>query len=770
MKVLHITVHMGGGVGKAIAGLAISSNRIEGEEHKILLLERPQKFHYIEECEKSGTEVIFCKEFQKVRLYLEEADILVINWWQHPVLVKFLVEFPNISCRMVLWSHVNGCVYPYLPYKFLEQMDRVFFTTLYSLENPNWTKEQREQIGKNSAVVSGMGDFMPAAIIPKKDRNRKGFFTIGYIGTLNYAKLHSDYFLYCQKVIEQIPNVHFLMVGDYETALVEHVSRLGLEDYFEFVGFAENVYQYMEEMDVLGYLLSENNYATTENVLLEAMAFALPIVACNNKPEQYIIDSGRNGFLVKDASEYAEQMKKLEQSKELCQRVGEQARQSVVERYSVEGNRDIFLKNLQEVLQEGKKIRDFVTVYGKTPYEWFLTCTGKERTVFLSCFSEKEEDRKRFEEFLQICNPIYKEHSKGSISHFASYFPEDKRLAYLDKKTREIKNQTPGGKRTPLYKVLPLSMPYLIQIFPVYGCNFHCGYCIHSLDRTKHGYISDKVYLDLELFQKIVEDIKSSRQKIKMLRFAAIGEPLLHKEIVEMVAYAKKAEIAESIDIVTNASLLTKSLADGLVEAGLTKFRISLEGLSEKDYKKYANVEINFHELVENIRYFYQHCGGTKIYIKIIDYMVQSAKRQERFYQMFRPICHAIAIEHLTPTIQEIDYHQLSGGKENKKPQNGEELLESRICPQPFYMMQINPDGKVVPCCSMKYPLVLGDVTQQSVQEVWLGESFRKFQKVLLTGVENASQVCSTCSLYRYDLHKEDRLDDVADILLDKYE
>ena len=40
---------------------------------------------------------------------------------------------------------------------------------------------------------------------------------------------------------------------------------------------------------------------------------------------------------------------------------------------------------------------------------------------------------------------------------------------------------TPGGVREPLRDVLPLDTPYLIQMFPVYGCNFRCGFCLHAL-------------------------------------------------------------------------------------------------------------------------------------------------------------------------------------------------------------------------------------------------------------------------------------------------
>lgn len=317
--------------------------------------------------------------------------------------------------------------------------------------------------------------------------------------------------------------------------------------------------------------------------------------------------------------------------------------------------------------------------------------------------------------------------------------------------------------------VLPLDTPYLIQMFPVYGCNFRCGYCLHALDRRQHGYISEVPFMDMGLYRKCIDDMRKFGQKLKMLRFAAIGEPLLHPDIAEMVSYAKRADIAQSVDIVTNGSLLTHELSDKLIDAGLDRLRISVEGLSAEDYQKNAGREIDFDRFVEQIRYFYEHSRRTHVYIKIIDYMVQDPQARERFFEIFRPICHSIAVEHLTPTIEEIDYKKLSGGMETDKPQNGEALLDAQVCPQGFYMMQINPDGTAVPCCSMKYPAVLGDARRQSVPEIWRGEAFNRFRIQMLQSREQAGSVCRDCKLYLYDLHPEDVLDGVREELERKY-
>lgn len=84
-------------------------------------------------------------------------------------------------------------------------------------------------------------------------------------------------------------------------------------------------------------------------------------------------------------------------------------------------------------------------------------------------------------------------------------------------------------------------------------------------------------------------------------------------------------------------------------------------------------------------------------------------------------------------------------------------------------MMQINPDGKVVPCCSMKYPAVLGDVAQNTVPEIWTGPEFNQFRHRMLEERRQASPVCRDCKLYLYDLHPEDVLDGVRERLLERY-
>src|SRR3989344_1223624 len=108
---------------------------------------------------------------------------------------------------------------------------------------------------------------------------------------------------------------------------------------------------------------------------------------------------------------------------------------------------------------------------------------------------------------------------------------------------KNISGQAPGGKRTKLADVLPLSTPFVVQVFPVYACNFKCNYCVFCLDKKDRGFISDEIVMNLDLYKKFVDGLSLFPSRIKLLRFVGIGEPLLHTDIVEMVKYTTLGEV-----------------------------------------------------------------------------------------------------------------------------------------------------------------------------------------------------------------------------------
>lgn len=332
-------------------------------------------------------------------------------------------------------------------------------------------------------------------------------------------------------------------------------------------------------------------------------------------------------------------------------------------------------------------------------------------------------------------------------------------------KAVRIDGQTPGGERSRLADLVPLDTPFSLQIFPVYGCNLACNYCLHSLPVPERGFVSAKAVMDYGLYQKCVDDLRAFPGKLKMLRFAGTGEPLLHPRLADMIAYAKDRAVAESLDVVTNGIALTPEMADRFVRAGLNRIRFSIQGLDDDAYA-FRREKGVFRRLVENIEYLYHHRGETKIYVKIIDCALPE-DGEERFLEIFGDISDCIAVEHLIPAVDKIDYGSIG---DSRLTQNGGKVAEAEICPQPFYMLQLNPDGKVVPCCAMETAYEAGDVREESLLDIWNGEKLRAFRRKQLMGEKSVFSVCAKCKQYRYAMFDEDVLDGDAKEILGRLE
>lgn len=326
-------------------------------------------------------------------------------------------------------------------------------------------------------------------------------------------------------------------------------------------------------------------------------------------------------------------------------------------------------------------------------------------------------------------------------------------------KAKEIGGQAPGGKRIKLAATLPLNVPFMIEIYPMYVCNFACKYCMMSLDKTKRKFVSDEIVMDFGLYKKCVDDITFFPDKLKILRFAGIGEPLLHKNIAGMVEYAVSKNIANSVEIITNGSLLTPKMSDSLISAGISRLIVSLQGTTKEKYKEISGIDINFENFVANLKYFFEKKSvGAQIYIKIADEALDNKEDEEKFYKLFGDICDFIAIEHIVPIQPNVDYEKVLKDKNKSVTQFGLPASETRICPQPFFTLRINTDGRVIPCYSYEFPSFVGDCNRQSVCEIWNGKEFQNFRRKMLDGRENAGEICAKCKIIKHRLFPEDIL------------
>lgn len=328
------------------------------------------------------------------------------------------------------------------------------------------------------------------------------------------------------------------------------------------------------------------------------------------------------------------------------------------------------------------------------------------------------------------------------------------------------RNNIVNTKRVNLGVTLPLDTPFSLFIDVCNACNFKCKFCAIQTSEIKNF---KKQVMAWELYKKIVDDLTEFSVPLKMLRLTANGEPLINKDLPRMIAYAKERGIAEHIEIVTNASLLTPELSNELIEAGLDRIRISIEAIDSKGYETMCGGKIDWNKFVSNIKYFYDHRKQCEVYIKTVDAAVKTETEKEIFYREFEEICNKISIENVIPIWT--DYEKIYDDFDIEKNEglHGHEIKEVNICPFPFYSFVINPDGEVTVCCNdWRRGISMGNVQHESVCDIWNGEKYRSFLRGMIkNGRINNHSTCAKCEYPKFDA--VDNLDPYKERLLNKY-
>ena len=320
--------------------------------------------------------------------------------------------------------------------------------------------------------------------------------------------------------------------------------------------------------------------------------------------------------------------------------------------------------------------------------------------------------------------------------------------------------------RTPLETVIPLETPFVVFVDPASACNFSCPFCPTGHQDLIKGTGRFQGVMKLPLFRKVIDDLSEFSSPIKVLRLYKDGEPFLNKNLAEMIRYAKASGHVQYIDTTTNGSLLSPERLAPVLEAGLDKINISVDGMNREQYRQFTGFDFDFDQFVSTIKWLHSNKGNCEVLIKIPGDLISEPQRQE-FLDTFTPFSDRIFIENFAPCWPEFDVEEHTGVKITQGIYQ-QPITPTDTCPYIFYSISVNADGLVSSCfLDWGRKLLVGDINKKSLRQLWLSDEMNALRLQHLEGKRGKNPVCSQCGQLSHCL--PDNIDAHRDALLPKF-
>lgn len=295
---------------------------------------------------------------------------------------------------------------------------------------------------------------------------------------------------------------------------------------------------------------------------------------------------------------------------------------------------------------------------------------------------------------------------------------------YLLKIGKILKNQT------------SLGMPSNMLIEPTNTCNLKCPGC-----PTGSGILTrPKGFMQFSDFKKIIDEAHKGLESIMLWNY---GEPLLNPDIFEMIKYAKKFNIRTITS--TNAYFLPENIGN-IINSGLDKLIVSLDGASKETYEKYR-LNSDFNKVSQSIHDLC-HKKNSSLTVEL-QYIIM--RHNEHEIDKIKKLAKQYKVDRLSlKSVWFLDkrlkdqYHELLP----KNPKYQRKIEQSGYCIRPWYHMTIQWNGDVAPCCyDANCQINLGNVLNDGVRGVWNGNKFKNFRKVMKRQYqgERIIDICQKC-------------------------
>lgn len=270
--------------------------------------------------------------------------------------------------------------------------------------------------------------------------------------------------------------------------------------------------------------------------------------------------------------------------------------------------------------------------------------------------------------------------------------------------------------------------PRMVSIETTSRCNAACPFCPYNFKAR------DKFHMDQDLFEKIVEDCRAF--PLEEIEPFLNGEPFVDPRIIGRLQHIRSRLPKTRLGLYSNGYGLVPKRIDELASiGGVDRLTISLNTLDPVRYKNIMGFKLE--RTLDNMKYLVDPVRRSKVAPKIQFRMVRMEDSTLEEQDLFVDYCESMGVE---PFI--VGQFNYKGDIPSAFP------VPSYGC-EHITRLDILSDGKVTLCCQdHEGEYTWGNVREQSVLEVYRGNTATKYREYHRTGRRKEIEPCGDCNLF----------------------
>ncbi|MCE3296458.1 MAG: radical protein [Crocinitomicaceae bacterium] len=290
-------------------------------------------------------------------------------------------------------------------------------------------------------------------------------------------------------------------------------------------------------------------------------------------------------------------------------------------------------------------------------------------------------------------------------------------------------------------------LPFTLSIEPTTACNLGCPECPSGLKQ----FTRPTGKIDLASNKRIIEQVG---KQLFYINYYFQGEPFLNPDFLELVKEAKKHRIYTATS--TNAHFINRDKAREIVNSGLDRLIISIDGTTQETYENYR-VHGKLEKVLEASRLLVEAKKELNSPTPHLIFQFLVVKPNEHQVEDVFKLADATGIdevrlksaqvydyEHGNPLIPENEkyarYVRKKDGTFRLKAETGNH------CWRMWSSCVLTWDAQVVPCCFDKDATIrLGSVLKEDFKNIWNSKKYANFRQQILGG-RNEIEICRNCS------------------------